>query len=396
MRVALVNGRLLLDSLLVESNALVVDGTRITSIEPVAGLDSAMSRYDLNNAIVVPGFIDVQVNGGGGILFNDAPTPEGIRSIGNAHARFGTTGFLPTLISADYAAISRAMDAVDAAIEAGVPGVLGIHIEGPFLSRARQGIHDGSQFRAPDETTLSLLTTKRRGVVVITLAPEIVPPDTIQALRQAGVIVCAGHTDADYETVRKGLESGINGFTHLFNAMSPMRARLPGVIGAALEDRNSWCGLIADGHHVHPACLKIALAAKGLDRLMLVTDAMPSVGAMSKTFQLQGRNIIVEDGACKAADGTLAGSDLDMATAIRNSMSMMDLTLAQAVRLGSTNAAQFLGIESITGRLAPGLRADFVMLDNDYQVIETWIGGEQRLEPLRWPTRSNASFAVIP
>jgi N-acetylglucosamine-6-phosphate deacetylase len=378
MRQAFVNGRILQGDVLLEEHAVLCDGGRIVEILPAARLASDDLRHDLAGAILSPGLIDIQVNGGGGVLFNDRPTVDGIRAIGAAHARFGTTGFLPTVISTDLPAIARAMDAVDDAIDAGVPGVLGIHVEGPFLSRSRKGIHDAAQLRPLDTAALSLLTKKRRGCVVLTLAPEIVPAAVIRELADAGVLVCAGHTDADYATVAAGLDAGIRGFTHLFNAMSQLAGRNPGTVGAALADRNSWCGIIADGHHVHPASLRVALAAKGLEKLILVTDAMPGVGATEKNFRLQGRDITVQDGICRSADGTLAGSDLDMIAAVRGSMAMMDVSLPQAIRMASANAADFLRLSGQTGAIAPGLRADFIVLDDQHQVLETWIGGQKQ------------------
>ncbi len=378
MRQALTNCHLLRDGRLQEELAVILDGEMIAEIVPAARLPRELPRHDLQGAILSPGLIDIQVNGGGGVLFNDIPTVEGIRRIGAAHARFGTTGFLPTLISADPMAIAGAMDAVDAAIEAGVPGVLGIHVEGPFLSPARKGIHDERSLGFLDTETLSLLTRKRRGCVLLTLAPEVVPPAAIRALSAAGVVVSAGHSDADYDTVRQGLDAGIRGFTHLFNAMSQLGGRHPGMVGAALDDKESWSGIIADGHHVHAASLRLALAAKGPDRLILVTDAMSSVGAEVKSFRLQGREITVSDGVCRAADGTLAGADLDMIAAVRGSMAMMGLSLPAAIGMASFNPAAFLRLSDRTGAIAPGLRADFAVIDDQQQIVETWIGGRRQ------------------
>lgn len=383
MRQAFVNCRLLRDGAIHDGEAVLVEDGTILDIVPDGNVAAAPRRHDLGRAILSPGLIDIQVNGGGGLLFNDAPTVEGIRAIGAAHARYGTTGFLPTLISTDNTAIARAMTAVDAAMDAGVPGVLGLHVEGPFLSHARKGIHDAAEFRPLDEETLALLTRPRRGCIVLTVAPEIVPPATIRALTQAGVLVCAGHTDADFATVRAALDAGLRGFTHLFNAMSQLTGRNPGTVGAALADRQSWCGIIADGHHVHPASLQVARAAKGPQKLILVTDAMPSVGARARNFRLQGQEITVADGACRSADGTLAGSDLDMIAAVRNSMTMLGLSLPEAVGMASANAATFLRLANRTGAIAPGLRADFIVLDDALAVTQTWIGGErQALPPL--------------
>jgi N-acetylglucosamine-6-phosphate deacetylase len=326
---------------------------------------------------LAPGFVDTQVNGGGGVLFNDELSVEAIEAIGAAHRRFGTTGFLPTLISDDLGAIDRALRAVEAAIAAGVPGLLGVHVEGPFINAARAGIHDKAKFRVLDERAIALLSSLKSGRTLVTLAPELTEPGMIRQLAQAGVVVAAGHTDASYDEIREALAAGVTGFTHLFNAMSPITSRAPGAAGAALEDAASWCGIIVDGRHVHPAVLRIAMRSRPLDRFMLVTDAMPSVGLTDKTFTLQGQTITVEDGVCVAPDGTLAGSDLDMAAAVRNAIAMLDLDEATAMRMASLNPASFLGLDHELGRIVAGQRADLVLLDGAGQVQATWIGGQR-------------------
>jgi N-acetylglucosamine-6-phosphate deacetylase len=375
MQTALINGRVMTDRGAVEERAVLIEGGRIAGVVRRIDVPAAAARHDLGGRILLPGFIDTQVNGGGGVLFGDQPDVEALRIIALAHARFGTTGFLPTLISGDLAQIRAAIAAVEAAIDAGVPGILGIHIEGPFLNPVRKGIHDDANLRPLDAAALDVLTSFKRGKTLVTLAPEVTTPDQIAALVTAGVIVSAGHSDATYAQVRAALDRGLSGFTHLFNAMSPLRAREPGVVGAALDDATSWCGIIADGHHVDPAALRIALAAKGANKLMLVTDAMPSVGAAEKSFVLQGRQITVSDGVCRAPDGTLAGCDLDMATALRNAMNLMHVALAEAVAMASSSPAAFLGLEREMGAIGAGRRANFVAVDDSLQVCEVWIEG---------------------
>jgi N-acetylglucosamine-6-phosphate deacetylase len=375
MITALTNGRVLTDRGVVERRAVLIENGRILRIVEQNDVPSRASSHDVNGGLVLPGFVDTQVNGGGGVLFGDDPSVETLRRIGEAHAHFGTTGFLPTLISGDFGLIRAAISAVESAIEADVPGVIGIHIEGPFLNKARKGIHDAANFRALDEEALALVTSVRRGKTVVTLAPEQTTPEAIAALVKAGVIVSAGHTDGSYAQIRAGLDHGITGFTHLFNAMSPLRAREPGAVGAALNDAESYCGIIVDGKHVDPATLRIALRCKRADRLMLVTDAMPSVGAASKRFTLQGRTIKVQDGVCVAPDGTLAGSDLDMASAVRNATAMLGLDLNSAVNMATRNPARFLGLEDQTGAIREGLQADLVCVDDTFAVRDIWIKG---------------------
>ena len=374
--VALVNARVLAGESLRRDVAVLIDGGRIAALlpEPQARAQAA-ETVDLEGGILLPGFIDVQVNGGGGVLFNNAPTVEALRTIVAGHRRFGSTGLLPTLISDDADTMRAAVDAVRQAIAAGVPGVLGIHLEGPYIAPERKGTHNADTFRVPDAAEIEMATALDNGVTLITLAPEQVPADTIRAMVARGAKVAAGHTAASYEQARAGLDAGISGFTHLYNAMTPLQGREPGVVGAALEDPHSWCGVIVDGVHVHPASLRVALAAKPRGKILLVTDAMPMVGADAPSFELYGETITAIDGVVRNAAGSLAGSALDMASAVRNTVQMLGLPLEEAARMASTYPAQFLGIDDYRGRIAPGCAADLVLLDDALQVRETWIGG---------------------
>lgn len=386
---ALVNGRVLLDEGFHDDVVVLVDGTRIAAVVP---RDDARARnageiHDLRGNVLLPGFIDVQVNGGGGVLFNDAPTVETIRRIGAAHRRFGTTGFLPTLISDDVEKMRAAIGAVDAAIDAGVPGVLGVHLEGPYIAPARRGAHDAAKFRLPDADEIDLVCSLRNGRTVLTLAPDRVSPELVRAFVDRGVIVCLGHSDASYEQARAALDAGARGFTHLYNAMSPLQGRAPGMVGAALEDRDSWCGLIVDGHHAHPASLRVALAAKPRGKLLLVTDAMPPVGADESDFVLAGKRITTRNGRCETDDGVLAGSALDMAGAVRNTVAMLGVPLDEAARMAAAHAAEFLRIAPSHGRIAAGHVADLVELDDTLNAQRSWIGGEV-LGPLGFEPRT--------
>jgi N-acetylglucosamine-6-phosphate deacetylase len=376
MATALANGRVLLDDGLRDGLAVLLEGGDIMAVlrddDPRV---RASDVHDLQRGVLLPGFIDAQVNGGGGVLFNNAPDVAALRAIGAAHRRFGTTGFLPTLISDDVDVMRAAIDAVREAIEQGVPGVLGIHLEGPYLAPARKGTHDAGKFRIPDAAEIELATSLGTGVTLLTLAPEQVPAESIRALVARGAIVAAGHTAASYEQARAGLGAGVRGFTHLYNAMTPLQGREPGVVGAALEDRGSWCGIIVDGVHVHPASLRVALAAKPRGKLFLVTDAMPPVGADSPDYLLYGETITARDGVVRNAAGALAGSALDMATAVRNAVSMLSLPLEEAARMASLYPAQFLRIDNARGRIAPGYRADLVLLDDKLDVATAWIAG---------------------
>jgi len=361
---------------IVEGCAVLIGGARILDVVTTAGVPEDAVCLDLNGRLLAPGFIDVQVNGGGGVLFNDQPNVAGIATIAETHRRFGSTGILPTLITDDETTTVAAAHAVIAARENKVPGVLGIHFEGPALNAARKGVHDATLFRALSDQMYDLLALEGLGQRLVTLAPETVPAGTVARLVAMGVHVSAGHTAATYQQTQDALAEGLAGFTHLFNAMPPMASRAPGPVGAALEDQNSWCGLIVDGHHVHAATLKAAIAAKRTGQMMLVTDAMPSVGVDQNQFMIRGATISVVDKRCTSEDGTLAGSDLDMASAVRNTVDMLGLPLEEALRMASLYPATFLGMADQRGRIAANYCADLVELTDDLNVCRTWIGGD--------------------
>jgi N-acetylglucosamine-6-phosphate deacetylase len=376
VRTALVNGRVLSGDRIADGQAVLLADGRIEAI--VASNDARCRdavSVDLQGQLLLPGFIDVQVNGGGGVLFNDDPSLETIRAIGSAHRRFGTTGFLPTLISDDLDTIGQAIAAVQASLDARLPGALGIHIEGPFLNWARRGVHDPKHLRRLDNGVISLLCSLHGGRTVLTLAPEMTTTDMIAQLASSGILISAGHSDANFAQTSAAIAHGVRGFTHLFNAMAPLAPREPGIVGAALYDPTTWCGIIVDGHHVDPVMLKLALRCKRHDRFMLVTDAMPPVGSPEPSFVLQGRTIHVADGVCRDENGTLAGTALDMATAVRNAVSLLGLDIAEAARMASEYPAAFLGLERELGRIAPGYRANLALLDDGLRVTRTWIEG---------------------
>ncbi|WP_298395514.1 N-acetylglucosamine-6-phosphate deacetylase [Sphingobium sp.] len=376
-RQALVGAAIVQPEGIANDGALLIEDGRIVG---VVARDAAPAGYEtvaLAGGWLLPGFIDTQVNGGGDVLLNDRPDVAGIRAIAQAHRRFGTTGLLPTLISDDAAVVDAAIAAGEAALAQGVPGVLGVHIEGPHLNPVKKGIHDAAKFTAIDPKVLERLTRPTIGRRIVTLAPELAPPGAIQALHDAGVLVAAGHSLADYDQTVAALREGLTGFTHLFNAMTQLGSREPGMVAAALLDRGSHFGLIVDGLHVHPAALRVAIAARGLDGAMLVTDAMPPVGGAQDSFTLMGQPIHVVDGTCRGPDGTLAGSALSMAQAFRNAMDMMGCSMVEASRMASGNPARFLRLADQTGAIAPGLRADLVHLDGDRRVQRSWISGQR-------------------
>jgi N-acetylglucosamine-6-phosphate deacetylase len=336
------------------------------------------------DAILAPGFIDIQVNGGGGVLLNDEPTEEGVRRIVEAHRRTGTTGCLPTLISDCTEVVERLAAAAPASVQ--IPGVLGFHLEGPALNKARKGIHLESAIRAPSPRDLAAMQNIGGcGRSIVTVAPECVPPSLLDNLVEAGFRISAGHSEATAIQIRQSADGGLTGVTHLFNAMSQLTGREPGVVGAALDDERLFAGIICDGIHVDAANLRIAVRCKGRDRLMLVTDAMPLIGTDQKDFLLQGRRITLQGDRLVGPDGTLAGAHLTMIQAVQRAVALLGLTLVDALTMASRTPAAFLGLETELGAIAPGYRADLVAFSSNFEVINTWVGGRglggQRGEP---------------
>jgi len=375
-RTAICGATLVTPTGLLKHHALLLMGDHIAAVVPEEDTPSSVRRETLDGGYLAPGFIDIQVNGGGGVLFNDHPTRDGMAAIAAAHRKFGSTGIMPTLISDNLSVVEAAMAAADAAVAAGDPGILGIHIEGPFLNAGKRGIHDATKFRTLDEEAISLLTRPGPARRMVTIAPELVSPGTVKRLVAAGLIVCAGHSLASYEQTRAALAEGLAGFTHLFNAMTQLGSREPGMVGAALDDRDSQFGLIVDGMHVHPATLRVALAARGQEGAMLVTDAMPTVGSTTDHFTLGGRRIHVDGDTCRAEDGTLAGSNLNMGTAFANTVNLLKLTPTDASIMASGNPARFLRRDKELGALLPGLRADLVHISADLKPVKVWLSGQ--------------------
>jgi N-acetylglucosamine-6-phosphate deacetylase len=375
MPVALTGARVFDGAHILEGRAVVIGNGRILAVPPERDLGADVERRRIEG-LLAPGFIDVQVNGGGGVLFNDARNVDGLRTLAAAHRAYGTTGLLPTFITDTRERMAEAMDAMRDALAARVPGVLGIHVEGPFINPERKGVHNPAFMRPMEEEDIEILTSLKGGLTLVTLAPERTGMEAVARLSSAGVLVCAGHTAGDYATIMEACRHGLRGFTHLYNAMPPLAGRDPGPVGAALDSRGTWCGLIVDGHHVSDAALRIAIAAKGPERMMLVTDAMAVTGTDLAGFELHGRRILRKDGRLTTEDGTLAGSDLDMAGAVRNTVQGLGLSLPDALRMASLHPAAFLRLDHELGRIAPGYRASLVLLDEDLQVRDTWIDGE--------------------
>lgn len=354
--------------------AVLVENGRIVAVVLDADLPAGM-RVARVTGVLAPGFIDIQVNGGGGVLLNDHPTVDGVRTIAAAHRPYGTTGMLPTLVTDTRERMAEAIAAVRGALAEGVPGILGIHLEGPYLNPERKGVHDPRLMRRIEEEDIALVSSLGAGRTLITIAPELTTPDVIRRIAANGVLIAAGHTTASYEVMIAARAAGLTGVTHLFNAMPPLMGREPSVIGTALDDQGLWPSLIVDLFHAAAPSLRVALAARGFARTILVTDAMSTVGSDIQSFLLGDRVITRAGGRLTTADGTLAGSDLDMATAVRNTVEALGLPLEAALHMASRAPAEFLGLGGELGRIAAGYRASLVLLDDGLRVTETWIDG---------------------
>src|SRR4030081_41937 len=326
--------------------------------------------------MLAPGFIDLQVNGGGGILLNDEPTPEAMRAIARAHRRYGTTSCLPTLISDTRAKARTAI--APAKLLAGTDGVLGLHLEGPFINRSRPGIHRGDYIQAATRDDLDWLgELSAVGSSMVTLAPECVPAGFVKTLAASGIRVSVGHSEAAPDTLIRAIDDGLSGVTHLFKSLPAMSAGEPGIVGVALTDERLTASIILDGIHVDPLVARTAFSAKNRKNLALISDAMPTVGTEDDHFELMGRQIQLRYGRLVSENGTLAGAHLDLASAVKNAVALVGIPLDDALRAASLVPARFLGIEHHRGTLSGGTRADIVALTTDLDVLTTWIAGKR-------------------
>ena len=378
MMCAIINARILCDNdQILDGYCLVINSGFIQKICLASDVPAEAFCIDAEGCTLLPGFVDLQVNGGGGYLFNDDPSIETIKKIAEAHYQFGTTSLLPTLISDDLGKVEQGIKAVNEAIFAKVPGIVGIHIEGPFLNSDRNGIHDKSKIRELDDVGLAMLKPLVSGKMLVTLAPECMPEKHLRTLVNQGIILCAGHTNANFDELMAAFENGVSGVTHLYNAMNPITSRSPNGVGAALFNQDCWCCVIVDGSHVDPVTITLAMRAKGrLDKFVLVSDAMPTVGQVEGSFILNGEIIVAVGDACFNPNGALAGSNLNMAKAVKNARDLLNLDLATASRMASINPAQLIRLDQEFGYLKRGMKANLVAINDIGVVQRTWIDGE--------------------
>lgn len=366
---ALTHGTLYTGADVLPNHSVFIDGTRIQAIHPTSSTPPDCAHLNLQGLRVSPGFIDLQLNGCGGVMFNDAITAQTLAVMHRTNCRSGTTSFLPTLITTSDRAMTAAMACVHDYRQQYPYQVLGLHLEGPYLNPKRRGIHDGHYVRSPDAAMVAAIATYGPETVrLVTLAPERVPAETIQTLVAAGITVAAGHTDATYAEALAGFDAGITMVTHLFNAMSPWQSRHPGMVGAALSQPSVYAGIIADGHHVHVASIALAKQLKG-EHLILVTDATPPAGMSSMdAFTIGGQTVFYRDGKCLSAAGTLGGSALTMNQAIANCLHHSGISLEEALRMATLYPARAMGMEHELGALAPGYQANLAIFDDELTI----------------------------
>ncbi len=378
MVTALVGARVFDGHQFLDDYAVIINEGSIEILLPKEQCPPDIAQLDLEGGILAPGFIDLQVNGGGGVLFNNQPNVESLQAMLKGHRATGTTSMLPTLISDSRSKHQQGFDAVNTAITQGETGILGIHIEGPFFNLEKRGTHKADFIRPLNDNDIDWLchNTHADQVTLVTLAPEQTQPGHIRQLNQAGIQVSAGHTNADHHQINCAIDEGLAGFTHLFNAMRPMTARDPGVVGAALADTHCWCGIIADGHHVDSVSLQVAINAKPQGKVFLVTDAMATVGSDNKSFSIYGETITEENGRLINAEGRLAGSAIGMIEAVKFCHVDMQLALEECLRMASLYPAQFIKKADYLGRIRNGYRADLVHFDNNFSVTRTWVNGQ--------------------
>lgn len=381
MKSAILGAKVFTGERFLEHHAVLLDGTSIDAVVPVSEVPTDVARHALDGGIIAPGFIDLQVNGGGGVLFNNEPTVEALARITEGHRTAGTTSVLPTTISDRRENLEACIEAVRAALPSN-PGLLGVHIEGPFFNTERRGVHREEYIRAITEGDIDFLSHIAKDMrILLTLAPEMTQPGQIARLVRAGIQVSAGHSNASYADVERAIREGLTGFTHLYNAMRSFQGREPGVVGAALSDSSTYAGIIVDNYHVHRESVRLAYRAKPLGKLYLVSDSMATIGAEQPWFDLYGERITAVDGRLISAEGRLAGSAIGLIDAVRLCVNDIGIPLDHALRMASRFPAEYLNVDDELGWIKPGHRADLVHITTDMTVAGTWVAGAFKDHP---------------
>ncbi|EEZ88856.1 N-acetylglucosamine 6-phosphate deacetylase [Vibrio harveyi 1DA3] len=372
---ALSNCKIYTGSDVLTDHAVIIDNDQIQSVVPVTQLPEGIEVKDLDGANLSPGFIDLQLNGCGGVMLNDEITPETMQIMHEANLKSGCTSFLPTLITSSDEDMRAAISAAREYHNKYQNQSLGLHLEGPYLNVAKKGIHSVDFIRPSDDGMIDLICANTDIIAKVTLAPEQNDSEHISRLKAAGIVVSIGHTNATYAEARQGFEAGISFATHLFNAMTPMVGREPGVVGAIYDTPEVYAGIIADGFHVDYANIRIAHKIKG-EKLVLVTDATAPAGANIDHFIFVGKKVYYRDGKCVDENGTLGGSALTMIEAVQNTVEHAGIALDEALRMATLYPATAIGVEEQLGRVRKGMVANLTIFDRDFNVKATVVNGQ--------------------
>ncbi len=378
---ALVSGRIYSGHEILDNHAVVIAEGKIERVCPYEALPADIEKRDVSGAIIAPGFIDLQLNGCGGVQFNDdinALTIETLEIMQRANEKSGCTSFLPTLITSSDELMKRAVETMRSYLKTHQNQALGLHLEGPWLSTAKKGTHNPALIRLPDAQVVQFHCEHAAVITKVTLGPENAGQDVIRQLTDAGIIVSAGHSNATYEEARTGFAAGITFATHLYNAMPAFSGREPGLIGALFDSPDVYCGIIADGLHVHYANVRNAKRIKG-DKLVLVTDATAPAGANIDKFIFAGKTIYYRDGLCVDENGTLSGSALTMIEAVQNSVEHAGIALDEALRMATLYPARAMGVEKRLGTIEAGKIANLTVFTRDFKIIKTLVNGDDVL-----------------
>ena len=374
MKRALLGSQIFCGERFYDHHALLIDGNSIIEIVDENNIPKAFNKIELNQGILAPGFIDLQVNGGGGILFNNRPTKESLNTIINAHQFFGTTSIMPTVISDSVKVLTKCTRAVTQEIKKN-SALLGIHMEGPIFSLKYRGVHQKKYISKLSSEYLELFSNLKEYPVILTLAPECISLKDLNHLASLGIKIMAGHTDASYDELEQAAKNNLNGFTHLFNAMSQMSAREPGAVGAALDFDNLYASIIVDLHHVHHSLIELAYQKKPIGKLFFISDSMATINHGEPTFELYDEVVSEQNGRITNAEGKLAGSSITQIDAVKNAYQKCNIPLDHALAMASRYPAEFIGVDRYLGSLKPNYRADLVHFDSNFKVNNVWTSG---------------------
>ena len=376
MKQALLGSQIFCGERFYDDHALLVEGKSIVDIVDKNNTPDNFNKIELDQGILAPGFIDLQVNGGGGVLFNNSPNKESLNTIIKAHQFFGTTSIMPTVISDSLEVLEQCIKTVTEEIKNN-SSLLGIHIEGPFFNTKYRGVHQKQYISTINSDYLNLFESLKGFPVMLTLAPECISSQQLKHLTSLGIKTLAGHSDASYDKLDDAIKNGLDGFTHLFNAMGQISAREPGVVGSALHFENTFASIIVDLHHVHPSLIQLAYQLKPKGKLFFISDSMATINHGKPSFELYDEVVNESDGRLVNSEGKLAGSSITQIDAVKNAYQKCNITLNQALAMASRYPAEYLGIENHLGSLKPGYRADLVHFDSNFKVHNVWVSGKQ-------------------